>query len=115
MTIEQAKEFLPIIEAYVKGRIIQVLEADGKWGDIESPNFTGKAYRIKPEPNYVPYDFSNMLIGRIVKDTRGYRSMIIEQRPDRVILSNGSGYSYLNLMNEYTYLDDATVGKWGVE
>ena len=56
MTREEAKELLPIMQAYAEGKTIQFLDG-GKWLDLcetyfyESPD----RYRIKPEPKYRPF------------------------------------------------------------
>ena len=52
MTREEAKEWLPIIQAYADGKTIQFRERD-----IEEPSFDGclNEYRIKPEPKYRPF------------------------------------------------------------
>lgn len=52
MTREEAKEVLPIMQAYVEGKTIQLKGLDGTWNDLEDPNFIGfnrEYYRIKPE------------------------------------------------------------------
>ena len=56
MTREQAKELLPIIQAWVEGKNIQFL-SDGEWQDINQADFTcyPDKYRIKPEPRYRPF------------------------------------------------------------
>ena len=52
MTREEAKEFLPIMQAFAEGKTIE-------WKDLiaESPKFDCKpsCYRIKPEPRYRPF------------------------------------------------------------
>ena len=56
MTREEAKEMLPIIQAYAEGKTIQFLDG-GKWADVYETDFyqsPGK-YRIKPEPKYRPF------------------------------------------------------------
>ena len=52
MAREEAKELLPIIQAYAEGKTIQFRERD-----IEEPSFDGcfNEYRIKPEPKYRPF------------------------------------------------------------
>ena len=61
MTREQAKELLPIIQAYAEGKTIQYRRsAEGKWEDVtfgENLSFidTSSNYRIKPEPKYRPF------------------------------------------------------------
>ena len=56
MTREEAKDLLPIIQAWVEGKNIQFL-SDGEWQDINQADFTcyPDKYRIKPEPKYRPF------------------------------------------------------------
>ena len=56
MTREEAKELLPIIQAWAEGKNIQFLSV-GEWHDINQADFTcyPDKYRIKPEPNYRPF------------------------------------------------------------
>ena len=56
MTREEAKEMLPIIQAWAEGKNIQFL-SDGEWHDINQADFTcyPDKYRIKPEPKYRPF------------------------------------------------------------
>lgn len=61
MNREQAKELLPIIQAFADGKTIQVKASDGLWYGREGENceFNFNAdpqmYRIKPEPKYRPF------------------------------------------------------------
>ena len=56
MTREEAKELLPIIQAFAEGKTIQskqINASDKEWSDIEVCNFLREhSYRIKPEPKY---------------------------------------------------------------
>ena len=58
MTREQAKELLPIIQAFAEGKTIEMYN-NTEWQDliIESIKFDCKpsCYRIKPEPKYRPF------------------------------------------------------------
>ena len=56
MTREEAKELLPIIQAWAEGKNIQFL-SDGEWHDINQADFIcyPNKYRIKPEPKYRPF------------------------------------------------------------
>lgn len=51
MTKERAKELLPIIQAYVEGKKIQVESHNHKWFDVTEldDDFESLNYRIKPE------------------------------------------------------------------
>lgn len=63
MNREQAKELLPIIKAFAKGKTVQSLRINGNWVDLgirdtlslitlkENP----QKYRIKPKPKYRPF------------------------------------------------------------
>ena len=60
MTREEAKELLPIIQAWTEGKEIQYRTCPDKWVDIEENervNFTSSPsdYRIKPELKYRPF------------------------------------------------------------
>ena len=58
MTREEAKELLPIIQAFAEGKTIEIYD-NREWQDliIESIKFDCKpsCYRIKPEPKYRPF------------------------------------------------------------
>lgn len=57
MTRKEAKELLPIVQAFADGKTVQVFNIDKMWEDLDSPIFGGdpKHYRIKPEPKYRPF------------------------------------------------------------
>lgn len=56
MTREDAKQLLPIIQAFSDGKDVETKAGSG-WISIENISFTGKPnnYRIKPEPTYRPF------------------------------------------------------------
>ena len=56
MTREEAKELLPVIQAYANGRKVQRRVAN-RWIEMSEPTFEGKPsdYRIKPEQRYRPF------------------------------------------------------------
>ena len=56
MTREEAKELLPIIQAYAEGKDIEIF-FDNKWITGTNLDFTLSPgnYRIKPEPKYRPF------------------------------------------------------------
>lgn len=57
MTREEAKELLPIIQAFAEGKTIEFLNIRNMWEEIEDLLFCKepKYYRIKPEPKYRPF------------------------------------------------------------
>ena len=56
MTREEAKELIPIIQAFVEGKTIEYREYDGEWKEAHTPTWSSRLfYRIKPEPRYRPF------------------------------------------------------------
>ena len=57
MNRNQARELLPIIQAYAEGKVIQINQPIVGWKDNNEPLFNGdsSSYRIKPEPKYRPF------------------------------------------------------------
>ena len=56
MTREEAKELLPIIQAYSEGKTIEYL-IDDKWIELKDPafNYNASVYRVKSEQMYRPF------------------------------------------------------------
>lgn len=56
MTIEETKERIAVMQAYVDGKQIQVESSDSKWADVPEPSWSINGnYRIKPQPKYRPF------------------------------------------------------------
>ena len=56
MTREEAKELLPIMQAFAEGKTIEYREYDGEWKEARTPTWNSRFfYRIKPEPEYRPF------------------------------------------------------------
>lgn len=58
MNRQEAKELLPIIQAFAEGKIVQFKNAFGNWIDCCDGllfNYPPKDYRIKQEPKYRPF------------------------------------------------------------
>ena len=56
MTIEETKERIAVMQAYVDGKQIQVESSDSKWADVPEPSWSINGnFRIKPEPKYRPF------------------------------------------------------------
>ena len=56
MTIEETKERIAVMQAYVDGKQIQVESSDSKWTDVPEPSWSINGnYRIKPKPKYRPF------------------------------------------------------------
>lgn len=55
MNKDNARDYLPLVQALADGKVIQVQGPDGSWYDVSEPsfNYLPKDYRIKPEPREI--------------------------------------------------------------
>ena len=58
MTKEEAKELLPIIQAFADGKKLEFLNKDNIWEECEEPLFCSvpKRYRVNQESKYRPFN-----------------------------------------------------------
>ena len=86
MTREEAKELLPIIQAYAEDKDIEMF-FDNKWVTGTNLDFTlsPENYRIKPEPKYRPF-----------KTEEECWDEMLNHQPFGWVISKNSG-SYVNL------------------
>ena len=57
MTREEAKELMPIIQAFVEGKTIEYRELGREWKEAHTPTWSSSLfYRIKPEIKYRPFN-----------------------------------------------------------
>ena len=120
MTREEAKDLLPIIQAWAEGKNIQFL-SDGEWHDINQADFTcyPDKYRIKPEPKYRPFRNVEECWQEMQKhqpfgwlkdrDTGGY-IIISELDYEDIEISGNNGWDYVGLMKCYTFADGTPFG-----
>lgn len=125
MTREEAKALLPIIRAYIEGKVIQVkCKTDSKalteeWIDVVNPDLDdSRCYRIKPEPKYRPFKNAEECWQEMqkhqpfgwVKASHGY-FFVMGVRTDEVCFGakeNFMNYDYL--YDEYTFADGTPFG-----
>ena len=122
MTREQAKELLPIIQAYAEGKTIQYKNAEGEWKDVafgENLSFidTPSKYRIKSEPKYRPFKnkeecWNEMLkhqpFGWIRSNISDSLSLVEYVSDD--IYFNGTFISYKDAFECSEFIDGAPFG-----
>lgn len=105
MTREQAKELLPIIQAFAEGKGIETKTGSG-WISIENMSFAGNpdSYRIKPEPKYRPF-----------KDAKECRAEMLKHQPFGWLISqNGEVNSLIiSIDNEGLVIGDRNNGVMG--
>ena len=120
MTREEAKQLLPIIQAFADGKNIQLLD-ECDWHDVYETDFYGNTdkYRIKPEPKYRPFRNVEECWQEMQKhqpfgwlkdtDTGGY--IIISELDDEDIeISGNNGWDYVGLMKCCTFADGTPFG-----
>ena len=126
MTREEAKEMLPIIQAWADGKIIQVREK-GRWVELCIDDFTRSPdrYRIKPEPKYRPFEsqeecWNEMLkhqpfgwLKSIRKQEKVHIGRVFEVKDYLLItlsINEGLNTNSSYFFNEYTFADGTPFG-----
>ena len=121
MTREEAKQLLPIIQAFAEGKAIQ--QTDGyDWYDLDNPDFmaNGSSYRIKPETKYRPFKNADECwqemqkykpFGWLKDKNNGHLILITVVGNDTMMALNGRvGLDLLGMMNNYVFADGTPFG-----
>ena len=120
MTREEAKQLLPIIQAFAEGKSIEFYSY-GKWYDlvIENPDFEygPSSYRIKSEPKYRPFKtqeecWQEMLKHQPfgwIKNECGNIFNIIAIFKEAIKLNERDTY-YSELFKQFKFIDDTPFG-----
>ena len=128
MTREEANKALPTLQAFAEGKVIQMLDDRSIWTDLtereglpigtlgESPNI----FRIKPDPKYRPFKdaeecwlemLKHQPFGWIKGKEDEYHTFITTvDNNDEMSLSGNNGWSFLGIMNNYTFADGTPFG-----
>ena len=70
MTRTDAKDLLPIIQAFAEGKTIQRINSLGEWSDVTGDVLfycNPEDYRIKPEPYYRPFKNQEECLNEMLK------------------------------------------------
>ena len=121
MTREEAKQLLPIIQAFAEGKEIQ--QTDGyDWYDLDNPDFmaSGSSYRIKPETKYRPFKNADECwqemqkykpFGWLKDKNDGHLTLITVVDNDKMMALNGRvGWDFLGMMNNYVFANGTPFG-----
>ena len=118
MNRQQAKEILPIIEAYAAGKTIQVKSIiDGLWYDCGELSFKldPQKYRIKPESKYRPFVTDEECWNEMQKHQpfgwvkhKETKLLITEVSSIRVKI--GKDYLFQEAKEEFTFIDGTPFG-----
>lgn len=125
MNRQQAKELLPIIQAFAEGKTIQVRE-DIDWcylGNETDFNLSPQRYRIKPEPKYRPFANADECwqemqkhqpFGWVKDKEEGYKVTITRVNDDEntgIMAINGkSEWTLEGIIECYTFADGTPFG-----
>ena len=123
MTREEAKELLPIIQAYAEGEKIEMLDFKGRWVKMTNPDFTlsPENYRIKPE--YRPFKTKEECwnemhkhpdFGWLIKMDTGIFAFVNIKAifSEEIVFDNDfdNVYTFKNAFKYYKFTDDTPFG-----
>lgn len=104
MNIEQTKEAIKLMQAFVDGKEVE-LRYNGKWASNDSPswNWSGCIYRIKPTPVLRPWTADEVPLGAQVR-SKSYH-------PDHrsLITTSGNPIHREGWLNGYEHSTDGGV------
>ena len=116
MTREEAKELMPVIQAFADGKDVETKTGSG-WISIENMSFAGKpySYRIKPEQKYRPFKDAeecwqemqkHQPFGWLKDKNDVHRTLITAVDNEDMMALNGiTGWDFLSIMNMYVFAD----------
>ena len=119
MTREEAKELLPIMQAFAEGKTIEYREYDGEWKVARTPTWSSRLfYRIKPEPKYRPFKTKEECWDEMmkhqpfgwVKEISSEMLYLINGISDMSIVIMENIDSFKEAMNIYEFKDGAPFG-----
>lgn len=124
MNRKQAKELLPIIQAFAEGKTVQCRTNNTyDWVSTNTPSFNPGLweYRIKPEPKYYPFANAeecwqemqkHQPIGWVKDKKDGHYALITSVLTDEkeVYIDGISGLNLYTSINYYTFADGTPFG-----
>lgn len=125
MTREEAKQLLPIIQAFVEGKTIECKGKSlfGSWIEANCPLWSDNLeYRIKPEPKYRPFKtkeecWQEMLkhqpFGSLKSKDNEYFCLIGSVNKDNTItlaIEPNTYYAYHYIFEHYIFSDGTPFG-----
>ena len=131
MDRNQAKKFLPIMQAFAEGRVIECrtkpsfiegTDVPNDWAEMKEIEFWNNTeYRIKPEPKYRPFKDAEECWAEMskhspfgwVKDKQdGHRALITAVDDDTcgMSLNGNAAWSLSGIMDLFTFADGVPFG-----
>ena len=123
MNRNQAKQLLPIIQAYAEGKAIEsrCIKGDTSlWYDDKDPSFDDDfEYRIKPEPKYRPFKDAEECWAEMlkhhpfgwVKDKETPKFLVCKALGNLFFIGiEDKPYNYKEVLRDYTFADGTPFG-----
>ena len=123
MNRNQAKELMPIIQAFAEGKTIQYYDTlidIADWEDCENPNFENLTYkfRIKPEHTYRPFKDAEECWQEMqkhqpfgwVKSTLFKDFDLVQRVTTLYVEINREIIEYKDALEKFTFADDNNFG-----
>ena len=123
MTPERAIELIPILQAVADGKEVEYSGRDreewyyAQYNILEEIIMDECKLRVKPEPEIIPFDYSDDLVGKVVATKHlQLKNLIVAQSERGVSLVVGINTSdgfltYEELLSEKVFLDGSPCGK----
>ena len=123
MTRKEAKELMPIIQAFAEGKTIQYYDSlidIADWEDCENPNFENLTYkfRIKPETTYRPFKYAEECWKEMLKHkpfgwakSTLFKDFALVKRVTTLYVEiNRDIIDYKDALEKFTFADDNNFG-----
>ena len=123
MNRKEAKELMPIIQAFAEGKTIQYYDSlidIADWEDCENPNFENLTYkfRIKPETTYRPFKDAEECWQEMqkhqpfgwVKSTLFKDLALVKRVTTLYVEINRDIIDYKDALEKFTFADDTNFG-----
>lgn len=119
--MSSTKEKITVMQAYADGKLIEYrIKPSYEWitylgtGEL-SWDWWNNDYRIKQEPEYIPFDFTDAesLIGKVVKSKHSKNIFLITgyDISEKYFIVGNTTQTFYQLFNDCTFLDDSPCGK----
>ena len=119
MTREEAKQLLPIIQAFAEGKCVETKTGSG-WVNMENMSFVGKpkSYRIKPDPKFRPFKGAEECWNEMqkhqpfgwVKSTLFKDLDLVKRVTTLYVEINRDIIDYKDALDKFTFADDTNFG-----
>ena len=123
MNRKEAKELMPIIQAFAEGKTIQYYDSlidIADWEDCENPNFENLTYkfRIKPETTYRPFKDAEECWQEMIKHkpfgwvkSTLFKDFALVKRVTTLYVEiNREIIDYKDALDKFTFADDTNFG-----